>query len=339
MKKKITLKQIARELEVSISTVSKALKDSGEISKDTKDKIRAFAKMSNYRPNSIALSLKNRQTKNIGVIIPEIVHHFFSTVIKGIQTYANTKGYNLIICVTNESYEKEVINIELLANGSIDGFILAISEETEMKNNFDHLKEITEQGIPLVLFDRVTNEVACDKVIIDDKVGAYKAVKKLIDNGNKKIALLTTASYFSVSKERDRGYRQALLDNNFEINENLILELDHFDMDDTPIEEFFDKQEIDAVLSVNETFGIRAMRVVQRKGLKVPEDISFIGFTDGLLSRYANPRLTTVDQHGGRMGEAAAEMLIEKIESEEENEIYRTEVIKSTLIEGDSTIN
>lgn len=339
MKKKITLKDIARELEVSISTVSKALKNSDEISRDTKDKIQAFAKLYNYRPNSIAISLKNRQSKNIGIIIPEIVHYFFSTVIKGIEKYANTKGYNLIICVTNESYEKEVINMELLANGSIDGFIIAISSETEVKKDFAHLKEVTEQGIPLVLFDRIADEIICDKVIIDDKEGAYKAVKKLIDNGNKKIALLTTESYFSVSKERDKGYRQALIDHNIEVDEGLILELDHFDMDDTPIEDFFDRKQIDAVLSVNETFGIRAMRVIQKNGLKVPEDISFIGFTDGFLSKYANPSLTTVDQHGGKMGEIAAEMLIEKIESENEDETYRTEVLKSTLIERESTIN
>ncbi|NJB71825.1 LacI family transcriptional regulator [Saonia flava] len=339
MKKKITLKHIARELEVSISTVSKALKDSAEISKDTKEKIQAFAKLYNYRPNNIALSLKNRRTKNIGVIIPEIVHHFFATVIRGIEKYANNRGYNVIICVSNESFDKEVINMEMLANGSTDGFIMALSAETEFKEDFNHLREVMEQGMPLVLFDRVTNEIDCDKVVIDDREGAYSATKKLINNGNKRIALFTTENFFSVSSEREEGYKQALLDHNYEVSENLILKLDYIDMDNKPIEDFFDREKVDAVLCVNETFGIRAIRVVQEMGLKVPEDVSLIGFTNGFLSKYSYPSLTTVDQHGGDMGEKAAQMLIDRLESEDENEIYETKVLKSTLIERESTIN
>lgn len=153
MKPKITLKDIANELSVSISTVSKALKNSDEISKDTKDKIKAFAKFYNYRPNNIALSLKNKRTKNIGVVIPDIVHHFFTTVFRGIEKYANQRGYNVIICISDESIEKEVINMEMLANGSIDGFILSLSAETQLKNDFNHLKELLNQGIPIVLFE------------------------------------------------------------------------------------------------------------------------------------------------------------------------------------------
>ena len=147
MKKKITLKDIARELDVSISTVSKALKNSEEISRDTKEKIQAFARLYNYKPNNIAISLKNKRTKNIGVIVPDIVHHFFTTVFRGIEKLANTKGYNVIVCVSDESFDKEVINMEMLANGSIDGFIMALSAETQLKNDFNHLKEVTEQGI------------------------------------------------------------------------------------------------------------------------------------------------------------------------------------------------
>ena len=162
LKRKITLKHIARELEVSISTVSKALKNSEEISRDTKEKIQAFAKLYNYKPNNIAISLKNKSTKNIAVIIPDIVHHFFTTVFHGIEKIANEKGYNVILCVSDESFDKEVINMEILANGSVDGFIMSLSSETQLKNDYNHLKELTEQGIPLVLFDRVTDQVACD---------------------------------------------------------------------------------------------------------------------------------------------------------------------------------
>ncbi|MCP4974701.1 MAG: LacI family transcriptional regulator, partial [Maribacter sp.] len=223
MKRKITLKHIARELEVSISTVSKALKNSEEISRDTKEKVQAYAKLYNYKPNNVAISLKNKRTKNIGVIIPDIVHHFFTTVFRGIEHYANKLGYNVIVCVSDESFDKEVINMEMLANGSVDGFIMSLSAETQKKNDFNHLKEIMEQGIPTVLFDRVTNEIDCDKVLIDDKEAALLAVNKFIKNGRRKIALVTTEDYFSVSKAREAGYREALSTSNLKIDESLIL--------------------------------------------------------------------------------------------------------------------
>ena len=177
MKTKITLKQIARELDVSISTVSKALKDSAEISEDTRDKVKAFAKLYNYRPNNIALSLKNRKTKTIGIIIPDIVHHFFTKVINGIEEVALERGYNVIVGLSNESFDKEVLNMEMLANGSIDGFILFISKETLMQQNYHHFKEILEEGIPIVMFDRIVDEINCDKVVVDDFDGAKKAVE------------------------------------------------------------------------------------------------------------------------------------------------------------------
>ena len=339
LKQKITLKHIAKELDVSISTVSKALKNSEEISRDTKEKIQAFAKLYNYKPNNIAISLKNKRTKNIGVVIPDIVHHFFTTVVRGIEKYANTKGYNVIVCLSDESFDKEVINMEMLANGSIDGFIMSLSSDTQLKNDYNHLKEVTDQGIPLVLFDRVTNQINCDKIIIDDQMGAYVATKKLIDEGRTKIALVTTDDYLSVSKARTNGYQKALLDSNIAIDENLILRLPTMAMQEDLFKAFFDKTDVDAVLCVNEIFAVYGMRCVKEKGLKIPEDVSFIGFTDGLLSKYANPSLTAIAQHGEKMGELAAEMLIQKVESENEEETYKTEILEPTLIERDSTIN
>ncbi|HMB63082.1 MAG TPA: LacI family DNA-binding transcriptional regulator [Eudoraea sp.] len=342
MRRKITLKHIARELDVSISTVSKALKNSEEISRDTKEKIQAFAKLYNYKPNNIAISLKNKRTKNIGVIVPDIVHHFFTTVFRGIEKYANAKGYNVIVCVSDESFDKEVINMEMLANGSIDGFIMALSAETQFKNDFNHIREVMEQGIPLVLFDRVADEISCDKVVINDKEAAYRAVKKLIDNGRKKIALITTESYLNVSEKRARGYFLALEENGLAVDENLVLRLPYQFEEEQESEAFFASRDIDAVLCVNEIFAVRCMKHAQKKGLHIPEDISFIGFTDGILSRFANPRLTSVAQHGDKMGEVAAQMLIDKIESEmtdEEAETYRTVIIEATLVERESTVN
>ncbi|SIS41617.1 transcriptional regulator, LacI family [Zobellia uliginosa] len=340
MKRKITLKQIARELEVSISTVSKALKDSDEISKDTKQKIQAFAKLYNYRPNNIALSLKNRRTKNIGVVIPDIVHHFFTTVFRGIEKYANERGYNVIVCVSDESYDKEVVNMELLANGSIDGFIMSVSAETQQKNDFHHLREVMDQGFPLVLFDRVIDEIECDKVVMNDEEIAYEATCKFLEEGKKKVALVTTESYFNVSEKRAEGYRRALVEQGADYDPKLTLVVPFRGGEESCIDAFFEEEEFDAVLCVNEVFAVQVMGIAQEKGYRVPEDISVIGFTNGLLSRYSSPTLTTIAQHGERMGEVAAEMLIEKLENEigfEEEETYRTEIIEATLIERNST--
>lgn len=340
MKRKITLKHIARELEVSISTVSKALKNSEEISRDTIERVQAYAKLYNYKPNNVAISLKNKRTKNIGVVIPDIVHHFFTTVFRGIEQYANAKGYNVIVCVSDESYDKEVINMELLSNGSVDGFILSLSAETQQRNDFSHLKEVIGQGIPLVLFDRVTDEVECDKVVNNDKEIAYQAVMKMIRSGRKKVALITTEDFFNVSRNRAEGYRQALIDSGIGVDEHLILVLE-FDKNVNEIGSFLENNDIDAVLAVNEFFAIHAMQEARNLGKRVPEDISFIGFTDGLLSKYSQPTLTCIAQHGDAMGEIAAKMLIERIESsaDEDEEIFRTEIVNTTIIERESTDN
>ncbi|MBU2901027.1 LacI family DNA-binding transcriptional regulator [Maribacter dokdonensis] len=340
MKPKITLKDIARELDVSISTVSKALKNSKEISKETKDKIKAFAKFYNYRPNNIALSLKNKRTKNIGVVIPDIVHHFFTTVFRGIEKYANAMGYNVIVCISDESYDKEVINMEMLANGSIDGFILSLSAETQKKNDFTHLKELLDQGIPIVLFDRITSEIDCDKVILNDFEAAGDSVTHFVKAGAKKIALITTEKYFNVSESRKEGYLAALKLNNIALDDRLILTLPH-DRDNTNlITEFFQNNDVDAVLCVNEIFAIQCMSVIQHLGYTVPDDISIIGFTDGILSRYSSPQLSTVAQHGEKMGELAAKLLIQRMESVElVEEPFKTEVINATLVKRGSTIN
>lgn len=317
---------------MSISTVSKALKNSEEISRDTKEKVQAFAKLYNYKPNNIAISLKNKRTKNIGVVIPDIVHHFFTTVIRGIEKYANARGYNVIVCLSEESFDKEVINMEMLANGSIDGFIMSLSSETQQKGDYNHLKEVTEQGIPVVLFDRITNEIDCDKVVIDDELGGYIATKKFIEQGKKKIAMITTGDYLSVSKARTMGYQKALSESSLGVNDDLVLKMPSMEMDENRIKEFLETQKPDAVLCVNEIFAVYSMRLVQKSGLKIPEDISFIGFTDGVLSKYANPSLTVVAQHGEKMGEVSAKMLIDKIESEEEEETYQTKILEPTLV-------
>ena len=338
MRKKVTLKQIAKELDVSISTVSKSLRDSAEISEDTRQKVQAFAKLYNYKPNLIALSLKNRKTKTIGIIIPEIVHHFFATVISGIEHLANEKGYNVIVCLSDESFDKEVLNMEMLANGSIDGFIMSLSKETQQKKDFHHIIEATSQGMPVVMFDRVTNDIFCDKVIIDDKTAAQDAVNFLIYKGMTKIGLITTVDYVSVGKLRTEGYLQALEQNNLKINEELMLKIEDIENCTSEIEKFVTENELDAIFAVNELFAVTAIKTINQMGKKVPEDISVIGFTDGIISKYSTPSITTVSQNGISMGQKAAKLLIDRLENEEEDEFYTTEIIETHLVERESTI-
>jgi len=338
MKKKVTLKQIAKELDVSISTVSKSLRNSLEIGEETRLKVQAFAKFYNYKPNNIALSLKNRKTKTIGIIIPEIVHHFFSTVINGIEQVANENGYSVIICLSDDSFDKEVLNLEMLANGSIDGFIMSLSKETQFKGDFHHISEVINQGMPVVLFDRITNEIICDKVIIDDKLAAYEAVQSLIDKGRKKIALVTTVDYVSVGKLRTDGYTKALLDNDLPFDENLIIKIENVDTCEIIISKLLEDKAIDAVFAVNELFAVTIIKIANKIGLNVPKDLAVIAFTDGIISKYSTPTITTVSQNGIKMGNRAAKILIDRLESEEEdNENYITEVIETHLIEREST--
>ncbi|RZW40191.1 MAG: LacI family transcriptional regulator, partial [Flavobacteriaceae bacterium] len=335
----------AKELDVSISTVSKALRNSVEISEDTKEKVQAFAKLYNYKPNNIALSLKNRKTKTIGVIIPEIVHYFFSMVIRGIERIALERGYNVIVGLSNESFDKEVINMETLANGSIDGFILSISKETLFQQDYHHFNETINQGMPIVMFDRVINEIPCDKVIVDDLDGSKKAINKLVSNGCKNIALITTKDYVSVGRLRTQGYMEALSENGIAPNAELILKVDdkleaenHLDVLEQSIEQLIrNNATIDGIYAVNELYAMTSMKVARKLGKNIPEDLQVIGFTDGVLSRHSSPTLTTLSQHGQQMGEKAAELLFDRLENEEENEIYQTIVINTELIEREST--
>ncbi|RKR09541.1 LacI family transcriptional regulator [Flavobacterium sp. 90] len=338
MKAKATLKQIAKELGVSVSTVSKALNDSPEISEQTKVKIKEYAKLKNYKPNVIGLNLKNRKTKTIGVIIPNILNSFFAKVFSGIEKVADKKGYNVITCISNESLEKEIHTLEMLSNGTIDGFILSVSEEAQKLQDYSHFSAIISDGTPIVMFDRIADEVECDKVVVDDFDSALNSTQHLIDLGCKNIALISSVDNLSVGKLRADGYLKALADNNIPVNEKIILRTDSEDDMKAKIDAIFDNK-IDAIFALDENDSVAALRVSLKKGYKVPEDISIIGFADGILaSRRLSPSLTTVSQHGIEIGEVAAKQLIKRLEeSEEETSDYETIVIKTKLKEREST--
>lgn len=338
MKSKATLKQIAKELNVSVSTVSKALSNSPEISEPTKLKVQEFAKLKNYKPNNLAVNLKNKRSKTIGVIIPNILNPFFAKVFSGIEKGANDRGYNVITCISNESLEKEIHAMDMLSNGTIDGFILSISEETQKEQRFKHFKEAINEELPIVMFDRISDEVNCDKVIVDDFDSAVHGVNHMIKTKCKNIALLSTIDNLSVGKLRAEGYMKALKDNGYKIDESIIIRTDSVEDFDQRLQMLFDKK-IDGVFALDEHASVMAHKTAIKKGIKIPDDLSIIGFADGVWSRRLTPSLSTISQHGPEIGEAAAEMLIKRLESKPTDETpqYETKVIKTELRQREST--
>ena len=338
MKAKATLKQIAKELNVSVSTVSKALNDSPEISSSTKIRIKEYAKLKNYKPNVIGLNLKNRKTKTIGVIIPNILNSFFAKVFSGIEKVADEKGYNVIMCISNESLEKETHTLEMLSNGTIDGFIVSVSEEAQKNHEYNHFSSIINDGTPIVMFDRIAAEVDCDKVIVDDYDSALNSTQHLINLGCKNIALLSSIDNLSVGKLRAEGYLKALENNTIPVNSNIILRADSEEDLNSKIENIFENNTIDGVFALDENDSGAAWKNGLKKGYKIAEELSIIGFADGILaSRRLSPSLTTVSQHGVDIGEVAAKLLIDRLESKEEHVPYETVVIKTKLKEREST--
>jgi LacI family transcriptional regulator len=337
MKAKSTLKQIALELGVSVSTVSKALNDSPEISEPTKIKIQEFAKLKNYKPNITAINLKNRSTRTIGVIIPNILNSFFAKVFTGIEEVADKKGYNIITCISNESLAKEINTMQMLSNSTVDGFILSISEEAQKLHEYQHFNDIIKDGTPIVMFDRIANEVNCDKVVVDDFESAINATQHLIDTGCKKIALFSSIDNLSVGKLRAKGYFEALLKNGVTTDMDLVVLADTDEEFDVKVTDLFKNNKIDGIFAVNEHVSVAGIKMGLKNGYKIPDDLSVIGFADGAWSRRLTPSLSTVSQHGPEIGRAAATLLIEKLTNRSEEYNYKTTVIETELRQREST--
>lgn len=339
MSKKVNIKTIAAELGVSPSTVSKALKDSHEIGQETRAKVQAFAKMYHYKPNSLALSLRNQKTMVIGVVIPQITHHFFTRVISGIEYVANQKDYNLMICLSKDSYEKEIQNIEMLTNGSVDGLLISIANETLEKGNFEHFEQLINEEFPIVFFDRVPPHIKADKVIVDDEAGGYNAAMHLIAKDRNRLAIITTPEHVTVGINRERGFNRALQECGKTIYPEFNIKVEEkFDVYEQ-IEKLFKHHNIpDAIFAVNETYAALAMKAAQKRGLQIPKDVAIIGFTDGVISKLTTPTMTTIAQHGHNMGNKAADLVLERIyESENEKKPLQTIVISTNVVEREST--
>lgn len=335
--KKLTIKDIAKHFNVSISTVSKALNDSYEISSLTKNKIQKYAKENNYKPNFNALSLKNRSTKTIGIIIPTMLNYFFAQVFKGIEKTANERGYKVIACISNESYNKETEIIEMLSNGSIDGFILSMAKETEIKQAYNHFDETIKNGTPIVMFDRVAQNIECDKVITDDFDGAINTVEFLYKKGHKKIAFVSTLSNLHIGQQRFLGYKKGLEKVGLTFDKNLVLNIVEKDYKKyvKDVKPFIKSNKIDAVITTGESVAVSVMKAIKKTGKKIPKDVSVVAFSNGILARHSSPKMTTISQHGEIMGETAAQILINKLEKKHTEVI--TKVINTDLVIRDST--
>ncbi len=337
MNKRITIKQIAKALSVSISTVSKALNDSYEISDETKKKIQEYAKLHKYKPNTLALSLQNKRTKTIGIIIPNILNYYFARVLRGIEKTSTKRGYNIITCITNESYKKEVDTMEMLSNGAIDGFIACLSIETLKNKNFEHFHNILEEKTPIVLYDRVHKNINCDKVVTDNIKSAYKATRFLMRSECKNIALITTSEGLKINSFRVKGYLKALTKYAVIPNENIIIRQKNEKGLKKRINEMLDSNNVDGIFTIDEVSGAIATQVLNKRNIKIPNDIAIIGFTNGILSRYSTPPLTSVNRFAHTTGEVAANRLIDKIEEKIDFDDIKTEIIRTELVERNST--
>ncbi|NOS90927.1 MAG: LacI family DNA-binding transcriptional regulator [Cyclobacteriaceae bacterium] len=337
----VTIKDIARELNISPSTVSRALKDHPDISVDTKKAVNALADKLNYQPNIVALNLRQKKTNTIGVIIPEVVHFFFSTVISGIEDVAYQAGYNVILAQSNESYAREVAHVKALFNSRVDGMLLSLSRETA---NFDHVESIISKGVPIVFYDRMYNSPTSSKVIVDDYAGAKEAVNHLITEGCKNIVHLVGAPNLIISVDRLRGYKDALKENKMEINENLILSCDSgtFEEGKSVTQKLLASgTKFDAIFANNDPMAMGAMVAIKEKGLKIPQDIAIVGFSNWFFGELMDPSLTTIDQPGFEMGQEAARLLIKQIDMKEKDQyepVEEIKVLKTRLVIRNSSL-
>ncbi|PCJ98728.1 MAG: LacI family transcriptional regulator [Flavobacteriaceae bacterium] len=335
MKQKVTLKILSEILNVSISTVSKSLSDSGDISVSTKKRVLKMAKHYNYKPNPMASSLKTNRTRIIGVVIPEIYSHFFAEVLLGIENEVRKQGYQVIIIFSSNSFKKETNAMDLFLNGFVDGVILSLATETFFKDDFSHLQSAIDNKLPLVLFDRTTDKIECDKIVIDDYEITVKATNSLIKQGCKNIVFYSNLDKIGVDKMRIEGYKHSITTHSNYTNEGVVLSLSDSGTIKTLFSNYLDNNVVDAIIASDELASINILNVAKTKGYKIPKDISVIGFTDGLLSINAAPSLTSVNQKAIQMGSDSVKTLINRINNN--NAPITTQTLNAFLTEREST--
>ncbi|HTJ52741.1 MAG TPA: LacI family DNA-binding transcriptional regulator [Cyclobacteriaceae bacterium] len=328
-----TIRDIALKLNVSISTVSRAIRGVPEVNPETRKAVLEMAAKLNYEPNRVAQSLRIKKTNTLGIIVPEIAMHFFSSAISGMQEYAAQHGYSIMICQSMESLEIEKSNIHMLVSNRVDGLLISLSSETK---NVEHLQQLIQKKIPMILFDRVHEDIPVSKVVVDDHDGAFKAVDYLIKTGCKRIAHIGGPLSLYISSQRKKGYLDALAKNNIPVDEALIAHCDNLQVDPIEATKKLLKQKPDALFCMNDPIAILAMQVLKEEGIKIPQEISVVGFTNEPVSSFIEPSLTTVAQPSHEMGMMATKLLIDQMESEEPFTPI-TKVIDTQLIIRNST--
>lgn len=330
---KVTLKKIAAALGVSPATVSKALKDYPDISEKTKNKVRELAESLNYKPNSFAQSLRNQESKIVGLVIPKIVHHFFSNIINGVIDAASDKGYHIITLQSHESYEQEKEQINSLIEKNVDGILISLSDRTV---NYKHINAIAEKGVPVVLYDRISKLVKCSKVIINDQKAAYNATKYLIDTGCRQIAHIRGPLKPRTTIHRFMGYKSALDEHNIPYDPSLVFETKHLSYEDgyKVTKEILKKRGvIDGIFASTDLLATGAMVKLQKKGVVIPDDISVMGFSNWFLTKITSPTLSTINQPGYEMGQKAFDLLYHEI-----NQIKNDEIVIHEVVEIDTHV-
>lgn len=329
----ITMKDIAQALGVSVATVSRALKDNPRISKEQREKIQAYAREHHFYPNVIAESLRNSRVKPlkiIGVIVPQLSHFYFSSILSGIEEEATRHGYRIMVAQSNERYEREVRICQDFYKNRVCGVIVSQAKDTV---KYEHFKKLIDYHMPLVFYDRICTGINCSRVVVDDYMGAYNAVTHLINTGCRRIACYSSPMTLEISKNRYNGYRDALLKNGLKVNENFLRICDNREDAEVLTPELLQQEEIpDAFFAVNDDTAVGILYAAKRMGYHIPEDISICGFTNGDRSKACDPMLTTVEQRGVRVGEEAANILISKVEGllppdKVEKRIVRTKLI------------
>ncbi|MBQ8656105.1 MAG: LacI family DNA-binding transcriptional regulator [Prevotella sp.] len=329
----LTMKDIAKEFGTSVATVSRALKDSPRISAERRAAIQKYAREHNFAPNVIAESLRHSRVKPlkvIGVIIPELTHFYFSSVLSGIEEEASAHGYRIMVAQSNEQYEREVKICQSFYENKVCGVIVSQAKDTKQ---YDHFQRLIDAGVPLVFYDRICTGVNASRVVVDDYMGALNAVTHLIETGCRRIAFYGSSMTLEISKNRYNGYRDALLKHHIKPDDNLMRLCDNrADAEAITPELLQQENRPDGFFAVNDDTAIGILYTAKRMGLRVPEDISICGFTNGQRAVACDPMLTTVEQRGIKVGEEAASILIGHVEGTIPKEKMERRIVRTRLI-------
>lgn len=337
MRSKITLKELAKLLNVSVSTVSKSLNGSPEISENTVKRVKELAELHNYSPNLTAVNLKRKSTGNIAVIVPNISNTFFAKVLGGIENEARKNGYQLITYISNESLTVEKQIMDLISNGLADGVLMSVSAETQTTKNYDHIYRFTEYEIPVVLFDRINVDVNLDKVGVDDMQSIYNAVRYLKSKGLSRIGLVCSIGDLGLAQARIDGYKAAMNDQNTSFEKEFLVVSNDPVLLKKQLGLVLDTYEMEAFVTLDYLSTLLTSRVVQEKKLNIPEDIKIIGYVNEDFAPFLWPSISYIDQHPLKIGESSTQLLIERIKNIQPKE-FDTQILNTKIVHLDSTV-